>query len=71
MAAILDPVAALGRAVLGALQRIGAVVLFALEGVSHLFRPPFYGRIFLRHVVEIGYFSLPVVALTAFFTGMV
>jgi phospholipid/cholesterol/gamma-HCH transport system permease protein len=46
-------------------------VLFALEGVSHLFRPPFYGRIFLRHVVEIGYFSLPVVALTAFFTGMV
>jgi len=71
LAAILDPVAALGRAVLSALQRIGAVVLFALEGVSHLFRPPFYGRIFLRHVVEIGYFSLPVVALTAFFTGMV
>jgi len=71
LAAILDPVAALGRAVLGALPRIGAVVLFGLEGVSHLFRPPFYGRIFLRHVVEIGYFSLPVVALTAFFTGMV
>jgi phospholipid/cholesterol/gamma-HCH transport system permease protein len=47
------------------------VVLFALEGVSHLLRPPFYGRLFLRHVVEIGYFSLPVVALTAFFTGMV
>jgi phospholipid/cholesterol/gamma-HCH transport system permease protein len=71
LAAILDPVAALGRAVLGALQRIGAVVLFALEGISHLLRPPFYGRLFLRHVVEIGYFSLPVVALTAFFTGMV
>ena len=71
MAAILDPGAALGRAVLGALQRIGAVVLFALEGISHLLRPPFYGRLFLRHVVEIGYFSLPVVALTAFFTGMV
>ena len=71
MAAILDPIAALGRAVLGALQGVGAVVLFALEGVSHLFRPPFYGRLFLRQVVEIGYFSLPVVALTAFFTGMV
>jgi phospholipid/cholesterol/gamma-HCH transport system permease protein len=53
------------------LQGVGAVVLFALEGVSHLFRPPFYGRLFLRQVVEIGYFSLPVVALTAFFTGMV
>ena len=71
MTAILNPIAALGRAVLGALQGIGAVVLFALEGVSHLFRPPFYGRLFLRQVVEIGYFSLPVVALTAFFTGMV
>ncbi|MFM7302785.1 MAG: MlaE family ABC transporter permease [Alphaproteobacteria bacterium] len=71
MAAILDPVATLGRAVLDALQRIGAVVLFALEGISHLLRPPFYGRLFLRHVVEIGYFSLPVVALTAIFTGMV
>ena len=71
MTAILNPIAALGRAVLGALQGVGAVVLFALEGVSHLFRPPFYGRLFLRQVVEIGYFSLPVVALTAFFTGMV
>ena len=71
MAAILDPIAALGRAVLGALQGVGAVVLFALEGVSHLFRPPFYSRLFLRHVVEIGYYSLPVVALTAIFTGMV
>jgi len=71
LAAILNPIAALGRAVLGALQGVGAVVLFALEGVSHLFRPPFYGRLFLRQVIEIGYFSLPVVALTAFFTGMV
>jgi len=35
-----------------------------------LFRPPFYGRLFLRHVIEIGYFSLPVVAMTAIFSGM-
>ena len=71
MGAILNPVAALGRGVLGALQATGALVLFALQGISHLFRPPFYGRLFLRHVIEIGYFSLPVVALTAIFTGMV
>jgi phospholipid/cholesterol/gamma-HCH transport system permease protein len=71
LGAILNPIAALGRGVLGALQATGALVLFALEGVSHLFRPPFYGRLFLRHVIEIGYFSLPVVALTATFTGMV
>jgi phospholipid/cholesterol/gamma-HCH transport system permease protein len=71
LGAILNPVAALGRGVLGALQATGALVLFALQGISHLFRPPFYGRLFLRHVIEIGYFSLPVVALTAIFTGMV
>ena len=71
MGAILDPVAAIGRAVLSGLQAAGAVILFALEALTHLVRPPFYGRLFLRHVTDIGYFSLPVVALTAFFTGMV
>lgn len=68
---LLNPVAALGRGVLGACRSVGAIALFALEAVSHLFRPPFYARLFLRHLVEIGYFSLPVVALTAVFTGMV
>ena len=71
MGAILDPVAAIGRGVLAGLQATGALILFALEALSHLFRPPFYGRLFLRHVTDIGYFSLPVVALTAIFTGMV
>ncbi|MBB5689300.1 ABC transporter permease [Roseomonas alkaliterrae] len=68
---VLNPVAAIGRAVLAACRTVGAVALFALEGVSHLLRPPFYGRLFLKHLAEIAYFSLPVVALTAVFTGMV
>lgn len=67
----LDPVAALGRAAIGVCRATGAVGLFALEAVSHLFRPPFYGRQFWRAFVEIAWFSLPVVALTAVFTGMV
>ena len=71
MTAALDGVAALGRAVLGACRSTGALTLFALRGISHIFRPPFYGRMFLRALIEIGYFSLPVVALTAVFTGMV
>jgi phospholipid/cholesterol/gamma-HCH transport system permease protein len=69
--AALDFVALLGRGLLGACQAAGALALFALAGLSHLFRPPFYGRMFLRAFVQIGYFSLPVVALTAVFTGMV
>ena len=47
------------------------MALFGLEGLSHLVRPPFYGRLFCCALLEIGYFSLPVVALTAVFTGMV
>jgi phospholipid/cholesterol/gamma-HCH transport system permease protein len=69
--AILDVVAALGRAVLGACALAGSVALFALSGLSHLLRPPFYGRMFWRAFVEFAYFSLPVVALTAIFSGMV
>jgi phospholipid/cholesterol/gamma-HCH transport system permease protein len=68
---VLGFLAGLGRAVLRACQEVGGLALFALEAVSHLVRPPFHGRQFLRHFIEVAYFSLPVVALTALFTGMV
>ena len=68
---MLDFIALLGRGLLGACRATGRLALFALSGLSHLVRPPFYGRMFLRAFAEIGYFSLPVVALTAIFTGMV
>jgi phospholipid/cholesterol/gamma-HCH transport system permease protein len=68
---VLDLTAALGRGAIGVLRGTGAIALFALEALSHLFRPPFYGRLFLRAFIEIAWFSLPVVALTAVFTGMV
>ena len=68
---LLDGVAATGRSVIGACLVAGKVALFAGSGISHIFRPPFYGRLFLAALLEIGFFSLPVVALTAIFTGMV
>ena len=48
-----------------------AVVIFAGSGLSHCVRPPFYFRALVRQMVEIGYYSLPVVGLTAIFAGMV
>jgi len=69
--AVLTPVAAVGRGVIGACRSIGAVTLFALQALALTFRAPFHWRLFLRHFIEIAYFSLPVVALTAIFTGMV
>jgi phospholipid/cholesterol/gamma-HCH transport system permease protein len=60
-----------GRAVFALCASVGDVALFAVEGLSHIFRPPFYPRLFLRSFIEFAYFSLPVVALTAVFSGMV
>jgi phospholipid/cholesterol/gamma-HCH transport system permease protein len=71
MLRLLDAVAAMGRAVLGAAHVCGRITLFAVSGVSQIVRPPFYPRMVGRAMAEIGYFSLPVVALTAIFTGMV
>ncbi|MXQ07721.1 ABC transporter permease [Alphaproteobacteria bacterium GH1-50] len=61
--------ATIGRSVLGLLAAIGRVALFAVETISHLFRPPWYPREFGAALMQIGYFSLPVVGLTTIFTG--
>ena len=63
--------AAIGRATLGFLGTTGRLVLFAVSGVSHCIRPPFYPRLIGRQMVDIGYYSLPVVGLTGMFAGMV
>jgi phospholipid/cholesterol/gamma-HCH transport system permease protein len=69
MRLLLHPLALLGRNVLAALAVVGRIALFALETVSHLFRPPFYAREFGHAVMQIGWLSLPVVGMTALFTG--
>ena len=67
---ILLGVASLGAFVLNLPAAVGRVTLF----VGQTFRavaPPWYGRNFARQLVEIGFYSLPVVGMTAIFTGMV
>jgi phospholipid/cholesterol/gamma-HCH transport system permease protein len=61
----------IGRILLGFLGAAGRMTLFTISGVSHCFRPPFYFRIIGRQMIDIGYYSLPVVGLTAIFAGMV
>ena len=67
----MNPLATVGRFFLAFLQQTGALVLFTARAVSHCFRPPFYWKHIGRQMLDIGYFSLPVVGLTALFTGMV
>ncbi|MBT6096485.1 MAG: ABC transporter permease [Rhodospirillaceae bacterium] len=62
---------AVGRVFIAFLATAGRLTLFTIEGTSHCFRAPWYFRIIGRQMVEIGYYSLPVVGLTAVFAGMV
>lgn len=63
--------ATIGRTFLVFLEATGALALFTSRALSHCVRPPFYVRQILRQMIDIGYYSLPVVGLTALFTGMV
>lgn len=66
---LLSPVAALGRATLGFLAAVGRITLYALATLRHIVTPPFYPREVAAQLLHIGYLSLPVVGLTAIFTG--
>ncbi len=61
--------AAIGAAVLAWIAALGRFTIFVADTLSHIIRPPFYGAAFGRSLIQIGYFSLPVVGLTALFTG--
>ena len=60
-----------GRVFLTFLAATGRLSLFTFSSLYHALTPPFYPRLILQQMISIGYFSLPVVGLTAIFTGMV
>ncbi|QQG36566.1 MAG: ABC transporter permease [Micavibrio aeruginosavorus] len=68
---LLDFCARIGRTLMAFLQVTGRLGLFIGESISHVFRPPFFPKLVARQFMDIGYYSLPVVGMTALFTGMV
>jgi phospholipid/cholesterol/gamma-HCH transport system permease protein len=64
-----NPLQAVGRSSLALTRAAGAVTLFGLHGLLAIFQPPVFWGQFLRQCWSIGYMSLPVVGLTAVFTG--
>lgn len=62
-------VASIGATVIWLCQVTGSLAVFAASGTSHVFRPPYYPGEIGRQIMRIGYFSLPVVGMTALFTG--
>jgi phospholipid/cholesterol/gamma-HCH transport system permease protein len=61
--------AVIGRVFLAFLAQTGRLTLFMIDGVTSVLRPPIYWSLIGQQMLRIGYFSLPVVGLTAFFTG--
>lgn len=61
--------AAVGRSFMALLAAIGRITIFMANAVSHIFRPPLYPVELGQQLLQVGYFSLPVVGLTAIFTG--
>ena len=63
--------ASIGKIFLAFLAATGSIFLFAARAIAAGLTPPYYPRLILHQILHIGYFSLPVVGLTAIFTGMV
>lgn len=63
--------ALIGRVFLAFLRHTGRLVTFSAVALYNMVQPPYYGRTLSRQMIEIGYYSLPVVGLTAIFSGMV
>ena len=66
-----NPLRPIGAATLGMLATLGQLTLFMINAVSHFVRPPIYFRLIGRQMIDVGYYSLPVVGLTTLFSGMV
>ena len=67
----MNPLALIGRSLLEFLATVGRFAGFAIRAAGHCFAPPLYVRQILKQFIDIGYYSLPVVGMTALFTGMV
>jgi len=67
----MNPLALIGRNFLEFLSTVGRFASFAIRSSGHCIAPPLYLRQIARQFVDIGYYSLPVVGMTALFTGMV
>lgn len=64
-------IALIGQYFIRFLNTTGRVCIFIFQALYYGLRPPYYYSQFWRQIIDIGYYSLPVVGLTAIFTGMV
>ena len=68
---MMDMLATLGKYSLATVQEIGRISMFSAKGFKSCFSSPFYLKEIRRHMIVVGFYSLPIVALTALFAGMI
>ncbi len=68
---ILDLVSYIGKLIFIFTGTIGKIILFLLHSFFWSFKTPFYLKQTFKQILDIGFYSLPVVGLTTFFSGMV
>lgn len=61
----------IGRYFLDAFARIGKFIIFTFNAILLLFTGPLYLKNIFNQMVQVGYYSIPVVGMTAIFTGAV
>ena len=63
--------AIIGRFFIEFLRLIGRLAIFTGRAVGYSLTPPFHFRNIISQIMNIGYYSLPIVGMTAIFTGAV
>ena len=67
----LDILGTTGKKFINFVSNIGHFFIFFGNAIYWVFKPPWYFKKIFQQILDIGYFSLPVVGLTTFFSGMV
>ena len=60
-----------GKPLVAFVSRLGEFSTFVAQAVYYCLTPLFYGRNLFRQIMDMGFYSLPVVGLTTIFAGMV
>lgn len=68
---MIEPIRQLGSNSINFVRMFGALSIFIGKTIAGVFKRPFYIGTIARQLLIIGYYSLPVVAMTAFFSGAV
>lgn len=61
----------IGATILTFTTKTGKVSIFTARSIKAIFQPPYYFRQIINNLYNIGFLSIPVVAMTAIFTGAV